>query len=224
MNVLYEHRADMAKFTPTGSQKALDIGCNTGCLGEYLRAMMGVKEIVGVDISPNAPAIAGLHEDKVLVLDIEKEDLPYPDHYFDVMFCGDVLEHLVHPEQFLARYKRYLKPGGPVIASIPNIGHFTVLRKILLSENFYEDMGITDQTHMRFFTKHSAIQLFAQSGYQVDNVEYNHYYENAWDPNTRLQMVTHLLRFMQACDPAICITEDALLFTVQFVIVAYPRF
>jgi len=100
VNILYEHRADMGKYTPPGSQKALDIGYNTGRLGEYQRNIMGVKEVIGVDISPYAPAEAGKYEDKVLVLDVEKEDLPYPDHYFDVMFCGDVLEHLVHPDKF----------------------------------------------------------------------------------------------------------------------------
>jgi len=55
-------------------------------------------------------------------------------------------------------------------------------------------------------------------------VEYNHYYENAWDPEVRFKMVMAALQFMQAGDPSGCLAEDALLFVVQFVIVARPVF
>lgn len=226
MNILYEHRADMAKFTPPGSQKALDIGCNSGRLGEYLRTL-GITEVVGVDISEHALTAAAPYEDRIHILNVEKDDIPYPDHYFDVMFCGDVLEHLVNPNQFLIRYKRYIKPTGLVIGSIPNIGHFSVLRRILLSGKFYEDAGLTDRTHLRFFTKHSAIGLFEEHGYKVVSVDYNYDYQYGKILETQAQVMQTAQDFLQSTEPTdqpCYLTENVLLFVTQFVLAARPLF
>lgn len=172
MEIRYEHRADMAKHLPSEAKIVLDVGCNTGCLGEYLK-YLGVEKVVGLDVTPHAIEVSKQFEDEVHLLDIEISDPPYPEKYFDVMFFGDVLEHLRDPWEVLTRYGKYLKDDGVIIASVPNLGHFSTIGKLLRGNFFYEGAGILDKTHIRFFTKESASRMFTDSGYEILKVEPN---------------------------------------------------
>jgi 2-polyprenyl-3-methyl-5-hydroxy-6-metoxy-1,4-benzoquinol methylase len=81
------------------------------------------------------------------------------------------LEHLVNPELVIKELKRFLSPNGVVVASIPNILFFYQIFRILIEEDWrYEDSGILDNTHLRFFTKKSIIRMFEMSGYQVTKI------------------------------------------------------
>lgn len=170
MEILYEHRADMVKLLPPGAKTVLDVGCNTGRLGQYLK-MRGIEKVIGVDITPGATRVAAAYEDQVHLLDAEKDDLPYPEGYFDVIFYGDVLEHFRDPWEALRRHRKYLKDDGRIIASIPNAGHFGILGKLLRGNLHYEDAGLLDRGHLRFFTRESAMRLFEDCGYEVLRVE-----------------------------------------------------
>jgi len=80
------------------------------------------------------------------------DDPPLELHSLDCLLFGDILEHLVDPEAVLRRFRRFLAPGGVVLASIPNLQHHTLLAA-LLSGNFqYAPASLLDATHVRFFT------------------------------------------------------------------------
>ncbi|MEQ1881841.1 MAG: hypothetical protein ABL878_12815, partial [Burkholderiales bacterium] len=65
-----------------------------------------------------------------------------------------------------------LSVGGYVIASIPNIAHFSILLDIALRDEWkYEQAGILDFTHLRFFTRKTALRLFTDSGLDIDFVK-----------------------------------------------------
>jgi 2-polyprenyl-3-methyl-5-hydroxy-6-metoxy-1,4-benzoquinol methylase len=84
---------------------------------------------------------------------LEKEE-------FDVLLCLDVLEHLNDPWEVLARWAPYLRKGGQLIISIPNIREFRVMWKIFFRGDFsYTADGILDKTHLRFFTRKTLHQL-----------------------------------------------------------------
>jgi len=81
-----------------------------------------------------------------------------------------VLEHLVDPWSLLQRQARWLAPDGLVVACIPNMAHWSVLVHLLMGEWPYQDSGLFDRTHLRFFTLSSIRQLFAGAGLHILDV------------------------------------------------------
>jgi 2-polyprenyl-3-methyl-5-hydroxy-6-metoxy-1,4-benzoquinol methylase len=96
--------------------------------------------------------------------------LPFAREVFDYIIFADVLEHLYHPGKVLRNMRGYLKPGGRILCSIPNMLHASVMIPLLQGDFSYQDAGILDKTHIRFFTLQSVYQLMAQSGYRVESV------------------------------------------------------
>lgn len=149
----------------------LDVGCATGYLAKELKKK-GCN-IMGIEISQDAADIAAQHCDKVIVADVEEiEELPFPQGYFDVIVFSDVLEHLIRPDLVLINLKRHLKPGGFVIASIPNIARLEFRVRLLLGKFDYDESGILSKGHLRFFTLKTAKKLFETSGYEITEIDY----------------------------------------------------
>ncbi|MCX7930654.1 MAG: class I SAM-dependent methyltransferase [Chlorobi bacterium] len=160
-------RYDVVEYVPNYIRRLLDVGCGAGCTADYLKRVRGIETVIGIEYVPHAAAEAAQRLDCVHTGDIEQIELPYPDGYFDCILCADVLEHLRDPWNVLRRLRRLLTPDGVLIASIPNIRHVRVLAKIVFNRFEYEDSGILDQTHLRFFTRHTIEQLFTTTGYDV---------------------------------------------------------
>ncbi len=84
----------------------------------------------------------------------------------------DVLEHLVDPWTVVAKLDRLLRPGGVLVASIPNVRHHSVVVPLLFKGGWrYLPMGPLDRTHLRFFTRSTAIELVETSGMRVDKID-----------------------------------------------------
>ena len=152
----------------------LDVGCHTGIMGEALKDHKQCK-VIGIDTDINALHIARARLQAALLIDIEQsswaEHLRNEGyHNFDVILFGDVLEHTQYPERILLQAKEILKPGGDVIVSVPNIAHWRVRLGLLFGRFDYTDSGILDRTHLRFFTRRSAIALLKNSGYTVSQL------------------------------------------------------
>ncbi|HEY6147340.1 MAG TPA: methyltransferase domain-containing protein, partial [Thermoanaerobaculia bacterium] len=90
---------------------------------------------------------------------------------FDVVVCADVLEHLATPETLLARIHGWLRPGGILLASLPNIANVSVRASLLLGHFRYTERGILDRTHLSFYTLASARHLLEGSGFRVRAAE-----------------------------------------------------
>ena len=83
-----------------------------------------------------------------------------------------MLEHLAWPDEALRQTHRLLKPGGVVVASLPNIRYLPALRDIALRREFrYTDEGIFDRTHLRFFTASTIPDWFERGGLKIDRME-----------------------------------------------------
>src|SRR3546814_18754659 len=82
----------------------------------------------------------------------------------DLVICADVLEHVRHPEALLDDIRGRLRPGGSVIASIPNFGHWYPRARVALGRFDYDARGILDRGHVRFFTKRSFTRLVESAG------------------------------------------------------------
>lgn len=153
----------MLSLVPPG-QRALDVGCASGYLAQFLQ-QRGYR-VVGVEIDPEPIERARIYCEEVYELSAECLDqLPTPVPPYDVILFGDVLEHLVHPERALQAVHRLLSPNGVVIISLPNIVFFSARLKILLGRFDYAREGLFDRTHMRFFTRRTATQLMESCGF-----------------------------------------------------------
>lgn len=88
---------------------------------------------------------------------------------FDTVLCLDCLEHLIEPERVLAETCAALRPGGQLVASIPNVRHCSVILPLLLHGRWdYAETGVLDRTHLRFFTRHSARALIEGAGFRIE--------------------------------------------------------
>ncbi|MEM0010911.1 MAG: class I SAM-dependent methyltransferase [Conexivisphaerales archaeon] len=152
-------------------RRVLDVGCATGYLAEELTEKG--NEVYGIEVDSEAAMEAREYYKDVLVADVESlEELPYPEKFFDIVICADVLEHLRKPDRVLRMLKRYLKPEGLLIVSLPNIAYWRVRMNLLLGKFDYEEVGIMDRTHLRFFTIKTGKELIERCGFKIIKVEY----------------------------------------------------
>ena len=154
-----------------GNKKVLDVGCATGYLARLLREK-GCS-VIGIEINQKAAEIARSFCEEVIAVDLERVSLAeiLSDRLFDVVVFGDILEHLRDPWRILQETHQVLAPSGYVVASIPNIAHGNI-RLSLLQGNFdYQEVGILDNTHLRFFTRKTLEELFFDTGYSIEATE-----------------------------------------------------
>lgn len=160
-------RPEFAVHVPQNARRLLDVGCGAGEFGRALKAERGVNEVVGIEIVESAWRIARTVLDQAILGNIEQMELPFGDGHFDCITCGDVLEHLVDPLATLNKLKRVLAPGGVIVASIPNARFYQVVEMLGNGRWVYQDAGIMDRTHLRFFTGVEMLELFRASGLRV---------------------------------------------------------
>ncbi len=162
-------RPEIAAMIPDGCKTVLDIGCGTGALGKHIKEN-GVKEVWGVEISSYGANEARKVLDTVIEGDIEAIQLPVKEGYFNCIVCADVLEHLHDPWATVGKLKKFLKPEGTMVASIPNIGFHRIVRGLIKGKWQYTDAGILDRTHLRFFTLQGIIELFSLNGMVLEKL------------------------------------------------------
>ena len=90
---------------------------------------------------------------------------------FDAVVCADVLEHLPRPEELLARIRSWLRVGGTLLVSLPNVANVSVRAALFLGRFPYAERGILDRTHLRFYTRRSAVELVSSAGFAVREIE-----------------------------------------------------
>lgn len=149
--------------------KILDVGCARGHLSGALKKL-GENTVCGIELSEIAAKEAEKYLDEIIIGNIEEIDLPYPAEYFDVIVCSNILEHLFDPKNVLIKLKKYLNKNGILLVVLPNVAHYTVRLALLRGKWEYQDTGILDVGHIRFFTKKSAVKMFKEAGYSVDNI------------------------------------------------------
>ncbi|MBI1804263.1 MAG: class I SAM-dependent methyltransferase [Ignavibacteria bacterium] len=162
----YGHvRPEIITLVPDGTQRVLDVGCGEGGSAAAIKTLPGVQEVMGIEFVEQAAQVASSRLDRVIVGDIETLELDFPVGYFDCIICADVLEHCKDPWAVLRKLHVYLASDGVMIASIPNLRNLVPLIKIVCNRWEYEDEGILDRTHLRFFTSRTMLDMFRTTGY-----------------------------------------------------------
>ena len=145
--------------------RVLDVGCGTGVIGSLLRDRLQA-EVVGIEPDPERSLRArerGLEVHCASLAEAMTPDLGL----FDVVLFADVLEHLPDPATALCYAKRCLRADGYVVASVPNVAHWTVRCALLRGRFDYEPTGIMDATHLRWFTAKTLKQMFEAAGFDL---------------------------------------------------------
>jgi len=148
---------------PAGN--VLDLGCSGGLLAERARALG--HRVVGVDVL-ELPEARGRFDrfiradlDRGLPEEVEQEGP------FDIVLAGDVLEHVREPGLLLEQARSVMVPRGALIASVPNFGHWYVRARAVLGVFDYDQRGLLDRTHVRFFTRRSIERQLRQAGFKI---------------------------------------------------------
>lgn len=148
----------------------LDIGCGQGILGKYLQDKYSAK-VTGIEITPENHALASAVLHKTMLGDVERMDMSSVGKDFDYVIFSDSLEHMLEPQIVLDKMKDVLAKDGSVLISIPNIRNFRATFPLLFADQWeYQDEGLLDRTHLRFFTHNSIRNLLDRCGYQVDRI------------------------------------------------------
>ena len=161
----------LLKFLPPGLGSVLDVGCAAGALGAAYKQAHPASRWTGIEIDDEAAAVARKALDHVLVGDVEGLAEQPPGAPFDALVYADTLEHFRDPAATLARHLRWLRPGGVVCASIPNIQHWSAILSLLAGRWDYRDEGLFDRTHLRFFTLKTIVEFFRGAGCPVERME-----------------------------------------------------
>jgi 2-polyprenyl-3-methyl-5-hydroxy-6-metoxy-1,4-benzoquinol methylase len=163
----YQHeRPEMMAFVPLTAKHILEIGCGNGAFAKLIKERQNCI-YWGIEPQKEFYALAQKNLDRFFNNTLDKcDDLPR--NYFDCIIFNDVLEHLVDPFLTLENCKSLLIKNGYIVSSIPNMRHIPYLYRLVYKGEFeYEEAGIMDNTHLRFFTSKSIINLFNRLGFKI---------------------------------------------------------
>ena len=157
-------RSDFLDWVGGTFDRVLDVGCGAGANASWYRDH-GAREVVGVEVHPTSAAQAETALDRVICGPIETA-IPRLEGSFDLIVCADVLEHLVDPWSVVRELGAVASPSTALAVSMPNIRFLPALLRIAFGRGFeYEESGIFDATHLRFFTRRDADLLLRRGGW-----------------------------------------------------------
>lgn len=165
-----QHNPDLLRLIPVDAKRIFEVGCRSGALAKAYRELNPHCEYIGTEIDSNYAEIARRHCNHVIVGDIEKilDQIHISQGAFDCWIFGDVLERLYDPWRVLKRISKYLlTANGSIIACIPNMQHWSLQFALNVGNVRYQDAGLLDRTHLRWFTRATIIEMFQEAGLKI---------------------------------------------------------
>ena len=179
--------------------RVLDAGCGFATTSQRIQELG--NDVTGIEESAMACEVASKRIGRVIQADLLHADLGQAQ--FDVIIFADVLEHVAWPVRLVRDYLRWLAPGGSVIVSLPNVGLWSVRFAHLFGRWEYEETGVLDRTHLRFFTRKNARWLLRECGLSPVATTYN--------PGIIRPFVPHAKRLLSSSETAEVQPADALM-------------
>lgn len=160
---------DLLKAIPLNAKRVIDVGCSSGALAREYKKLNPDCHYIGIEIDANYAEQAQQFCDEVYCLNIEHVNLAQMPalQFADCWIFGDTLEHLADPWQTLQKIHDFLALDASVLACIPNAQHWSVQARLFTGMFVYEEKGLLDKTHLRWFTRKTIVTLFESTGYQI---------------------------------------------------------
>ncbi len=176
---------DLIKDDPEAEIHVLEIGCGAGATLAKIKYLWPNAVVKGIELDGNVVDL-GKHYLDIIEGNVETIEMPYEKGYFDYIIFADVLEHLFDPDKTLQKVIPYLKEHGCILTSIPNIMHVSVLLPLLHGNFDYQDAGILDRTHVRFFTLNSVLNMMQRNNLNTELINGTHNEEMIISANQEL--------------------------------------
>jgi ubiquinone/menaquinone biosynthesis C-methylase UbiE len=172
-------------FKFNGNTKLLDVGCGRGTLAGFLGSKIS---LYGVDISEIAIAEAKKVYKRADQIDLDQENLPYDNGFFDLAVVLDVIEHVFNPLSVIRKIQRALKNDGKLILSTPNILYEKYLKDFVRTRKFPKTSGDSfpyDGGHIHFFTYRDIFELMQEAGFRAKPIGlYKNRFDNEFKEST----------------------------------------
>lgn len=213
------HNPDLLDIIPWGSKKLIEVGCSSGALAREFKKLSPNCHYLGIEIDPAYAELALRYCDQSQVLDIEtagdafwKENADR-----DCWIFGDTLEHLKDPWRVLRQVRSIMPKNACIAACIPNAQHWSLQAKLSIGDFRYEDTGLLDRTHLRFFSRQTILEMFNDAGFTVTACIPRIFHE---PPRERFLPVIEQLAKLAGANPQTSV-DDAM--PLQYVVSAAPR-
>jgi 2-polyprenyl-3-methyl-5-hydroxy-6-metoxy-1,4-benzoquinol methylase len=159
-------RKEIKPLLPESPNRILEVGAGAGATLKWLKTLNPNTETTAVELNPSLLGELKQNADVIVVGPIDEKISQLKT--YDLILLLDVLEHLPDSTATLRSLSKLLEPGGQVIVSVPNIAHLSVSVPLLLQRSFnYQDAGILDRTHLRFFVEETAVKLLNDANLTV---------------------------------------------------------
>jgi 2-polyprenyl-3-methyl-5-hydroxy-6-metoxy-1,4-benzoquinol methylase len=148
----------------TPGDRVLDVGCGEGAFAAELQRFGA--EVVGVDVAqePLRRALR-LHPELDLHLVECPRAWPLADASFDVVWAGEVIEHVADTAAWLSEARRVLRSGGLLLLTTPSWGRVARLRATLSERAFAESFDPLGE-HVRYYSRATLTRLLAGFGFE----------------------------------------------------------
>lgn len=163
------HNPDLLSMMQPTSKRVLEVGCSSGALAREFKRIAPCAHYTGVEIDSHYAELARAYCDSVYTLNIDDA----PDYFWemhadvDAWIFGDTLEHLKDPWKVLTKISQLIPDDGYVAACIPNAQHWSIQGRLSVGDFSYQDSGLMDKTHLRWFTRRTILEMFEQAGFLV---------------------------------------------------------
>jgi len=161
-------RTDVALKLIESGKCLLDVGCGCGTFGFFAKEKYPL--VYGIDVSESAVKDSERNGIIACVCDLDRENMPFSNNFFDAVVCLDVMEHVLDPHKLLDEVHRALKPGGIFVISTPNISEVRKLATLSIFDHFPEtsnDKSRYDGGHLHYFTYTDVRNLLLFHGFDV---------------------------------------------------------
>jgi SAM-dependent methyltransferase len=211
------HNPDLLGIIPAHAGVIVEVGCSSGALAREAKKSRPACRYVGVEVMPQYVTLAKRHCDLVVEADIEDVDEETMRQWgADCWVFGDALEHLRDPWALLARLRRVMPAHGCIVACIPNAQNWTVQVRLNSGTFRYEDQGLMDRSHLRWFTRVTMCEMFAKAGFRI---EAGFPRGDTEPPNDGIKNAIRLMAQSMGVDPDLAYSDCV---PIQFVVRAIP--
>ena len=149
-------------------QRVLDVGCGEGHFAAELVA--SGAHVVGIDVAEEPLRRGRERQPELDLLLVDSEaSWPLPDASFDVVWAGEVIEHVADTAAWLSEIRRVLRSGGSLLISTPTVGRCALLSAALSRRSFaarFDPLG----EHLRFYNRATLSRLIEDFGFERPSV------------------------------------------------------